>query len=98
MPIMTGGGFVSPPAEPDGSGGLAVSRGWKVRRPDPAGPGRLPRGAAVLVTGASGFIGAQVVKMLVERGCRVTAVVRPGSNPRRLADLAGAVDLVEGDV
>jgi UDP-glucuronate decarboxylase len=43
----------------------------------------------VLVTGASGFIGSHVVRTLVSQGHEVTALVRPESSLRRLADLKG---------
>jgi UDP-glucuronate decarboxylase len=39
----------------------------------------------VLVTGAAGFIGSHVVAQLVEAGAEVLALVRPGSDLRRLA-------------
>ena len=55
-------------------------------------------GTKVLLTGASGFIGSHVVRSLVSLGCRVTAVIRPGSRPRRLGDVADRVSFVEGDV
>lgn len=38
----------------------------------------------VLVTGASGFVGWHVARLLVERGARVRALVRPGSRLREL--------------
>ncbi|MCA9599704.1 MAG: NAD-dependent epimerase/dehydratase family protein [Myxococcales bacterium] len=41
----------------------------------------------VLVTGASGFIGARLVRALVERGERVKAFVRAGSSLKMLEDL-----------
>jgi len=41
----------------------------------------------VLVTGASGFIGAEVVKALVQRGATVWAQHRPDRTPHRLAGL-----------
>jgi dolichol-phosphate mannosyltransferase len=50
----------------------------------------------VLVTGAAGFVGANVVRSLVDDGYDVRAVVRPGSDLWRLAGLpsfAAAVDL-----
>jgi dihydroflavonol-4-reductase len=50
----------------------------------------------VFVTGANGFIGAAVVRRLVARGDRVTAVVRDPSKADRLAELG--VDLREGDL
>lgn len=41
--------------------------------------------SSVLVTGASGFIGARVVEALRANGEDVTAVVRPGGSTRRLS-------------
>ncbi len=53
-----------------------------------------------LVLGASGFLGAHVVRRLVERGEPVRALVRPTSSTRGIDDLVGqrAIDLVHGDV
>ena len=48
------------------------------------------------VTGASGFIGANLVHELSQRGHRVRALLRPGSDRRGLAGVAYAV--VDGDV
>jgi nucleoside-diphosphate-sugar epimerase len=55
-----------------------------------------------LVTGAGGFVGANLVRHLLARGLEAIAVVRPGGNRWRLADLTGemvetAVDLRDGD-
>lgn len=44
-----------------------------------------------LVTGASGFLGAHLVAALQRRGHLVTAVVRAGSDLRRLTGLAGPI-------
>ncbi len=52
--------------------------------------------AKVLVTGASGFIGFNLVQELVERGDCVTALVRSTSRIDRLKDLP--VTLASGDV
>ncbi|MCR4392052.1 MAG: NAD-dependent epimerase/dehydratase family protein [Candidatus Acetothermia bacterium] len=49
-----------------------------------------------LVTGGTGFIGANVVRVLLDRGYQVRALVRPNSDRRNLAGLP--VELVEGDV
>jgi len=50
----------------------------------------------VLVTGATGFIGSHLTRVLVARGCRVRALVRPDS---RLDELKGlSVDVVRGDL
>ena len=54
----------------------------------------------LLVTGASGFVGAKVVELALAAGHEVAATTRPGNPSRRLAPLAGrylplAVDLRE---
>ncbi|MCR4404596.1 MAG: NAD-dependent epimerase/dehydratase family protein [Candidatus Acetothermia bacterium] len=49
-----------------------------------------------LVTGATGFIGANIVRALLERNYRVRALVRPDSNKRNLEGLE--VELAVGDV
>ena len=52
-----------------------------------------------LVTGASGFVGSRLVRHLVERGERVKAFVRAGSNLEALRDLpTNQVEVVYGDV
>jgi dihydroflavonol-4-reductase len=52
-----------------------------------------------LVTGANGFLGARLVRKLVERGERVKALVRTGSDLRELADLPSTqVRIAVGDV
>jgi nucleoside-diphosphate-sugar epimerase len=50
----------------------------------------------VLVTGATGLIGSNICKVLLERGTPVRALVRPGSEMEPLAALG--VELVEGDI
>ena len=52
----------------------------------------------MLVTGAGGFVGANLLRRLVADGHRVTGVVRPHSDRWRLADLDGDVELVEVDL
>jgi nucleoside-diphosphate-sugar epimerase len=50
----------------------------------------------VLVTGASGFIGRHLVQRMIERGCRVSCLVRATS---RIDELRSAgVQLITGDV
>jgi dihydroflavonol-4-reductase len=49
-----------------------------------------------LVTGATGFVGAAVVRRLVQRGHKVRAVVRPGSEGRLESD--PAIEVVPGDI
>ena len=50
----------------------------------------------VLVTGATGLVGSNVGRLLVERGDEVRALVRPTAGTAELATLG--VELVEGDV
>jgi dihydroflavonol-4-reductase len=49
-----------------------------------------------LVTGATGFLGGQLVRLLVERGDRVRALVRTGAAARGLSEQG--VELVAGDL
>lgn len=50
----------------------------------------------VFVTGATGFIGASLVRELLKEGCRVRVLARPGSDRRNLRGLD--VELCEGDL
>lgn len=50
----------------------------------------------VLITGASGFIGSWIVRLLAEEGTPLRALVRPGSQPPLPA--GPSVEVVEGDL
>jgi len=53
----------------------------------------------ILVTGASGYIGSNLVRRLVERGQPVRALVRnPDKADARLAAIRDRIELVQGDV
>ncbi|GII04040.1 NAD-dependent epimerase/dehydratase family protein [Planobispora takensis] len=57
------------------------------------------RGPRFLVTGATGFIGINLVRRIRTGGDRVTALVRPSSPPERRAELERlGVRCVEGDL
>src|SRR5690242_9877860 len=53
-------------------------------------------GKPVLVTGATGFVGAAVARALIASGRRVRTLCRPGSDRRNLAGLD--VEIVEGSL
>jgi UDP-glucose 4-epimerase len=57
---------------------------------------RLRRTDVTLVTGAGGFVGANLVRRLLAEGRHVVALARPGSDPWRLTGLD--VEIVEVDV
>src|SRR5262245_6234932 len=52
----------------------------------------------VLVTGAGGFIGSQVVRSLLRRGDEVVALLRRGAEPARLADVRDRLRVVTADL
>ena len=54
--------------------------------------------STVLVTGATGFVGSHLLRHLVQHGQVVHALVRPGSDPARLADLVGAYSPAVADL
>lgn len=53
-------------------------------------------GRRVLLTGATGFIGSQVARALLEAGCSVHALVRSGADTSRIDGLVEGLSLVEG--
>jgi nucleoside-diphosphate-sugar epimerase len=52
----------------------------------------------VLLTGAAGFVGSHVARLLVREGCDVHALVRPGSSLFRIGDVQSRLQLIQGDL
>jgi UDP-glucose 4-epimerase len=52
----------------------------------------------VLITGGSGFIGARVVRQLIEAGRDVVLLLRPASDTRRIDDVLARCTVVRGDL
>ncbi len=50
----------------------------------------------IALTGATGFVGAELTKQLAATGCRIRALIRPASSWKRPADLS--VKWIEGDL
>lgn len=50
----------------------------------------------VFITGASGFIGAPLMRLLISQGIETAALISPGKSPDRLSDLVGKYRLIEG--
>ncbi|MHB1004352.1 MAG: NAD-dependent epimerase/dehydratase family protein [Chloroflexota bacterium] len=51
-----------------------------------------------LVTGATGMIGSHLVRLLVAIGCETAVLIRPNSNPWRVADLLSRLHVIEGSL
>lgn len=52
----------------------------------------------VLVTGASGFLGGELVKQLVANGEPVRIIVRPSSDISHLESIKDKIEIMEGDI
>lgn len=52
----------------------------------------------ILLTGAHGFVGSHLARILLEEGAKVYAVVRPGADLSRIAELKSSVHLIRADL
>ena len=52
----------------------------------------------VFITGATGFIGSHLARLLLQEGCEVFALLRPESDPWRIRDLLPDLHVVEGEL
>lgn len=89
--------IVNPPAErPPARRATAATRSVQPAAEPAADHGDGAK--RVLVTGAGGFIGANLVRRLVADGHRVTALARPGGTRWRLDGLDGDAEILEVDL
>jgi nucleoside-diphosphate-sugar epimerase len=52
----------------------------------------------VLVTGAPGFVGSHLARLLVREGCEVHALIRGTSNTWRIHDILKSISVIHGDL
>jgi nucleoside-diphosphate-sugar epimerase len=52
----------------------------------------------VLLTGATGFVGSHVARLLVREGCEVHALIRADSSLERIADVQSHLSVLRGDI
>lgn len=52
----------------------------------------------VLLTGATGFIGAHLLRLLIQKPCVTAVLLRKEARPWRVADLLQKVEVIEGDL
>jgi nucleoside-diphosphate-sugar epimerase len=52
----------------------------------------------VLITGGTGVVGAHLVRRFLREGFAVAVLMRPGSNPWRIADVLGDISVIPGDL
>lgn len=52
----------------------------------------------VFLTGAAGFVGSHVARLLVGRGCEIHALIRPGTSRERIKDIESSLNIIEGDL
>jgi dolichol-phosphate mannosyltransferase len=89
--------ILNPPAE-RGAAGAGPPRARPAPSERQPAVGHDGGSKRVLVTGAGGFVGANLVRRLVEDGHRVTALARPGGTAWRLEGLSDDVEVVEMDL
>ena len=58
----------------------------------------MQKDSLVLVTGATGFVGSYLTRLLVQKGLRVRALRRKSSSLALVADVADKVEWVEADI
>ncbi len=53
---------------------------------------------SVLITGGTGFIGAEIARILLEKGAKKPVVFDINPSPQRLGDFANQVEMIRGDL
>ena len=51
-----------------------------------------------LVTGGTGLVGSNLVRLLLQHGWQVAALMRPTSNPWRIQDVINSMEVIPGDL
>src|SRR5215208_2973043 len=74
----------------------SAAEGWQTQGPCPGGAPAMTNDSPVVVVGATGMLGRQVVDALLSRGKRVRALVRPASDPTALTK--AGVEIARGDM
>jgi len=65
---------------------------------DPTNSLNLLRGKHVLVTGAAGFIGLNLIRKLLEYDCRIIGLDRPSADRWRIKDILSKIQFIEQDL
>jgi nucleoside-diphosphate-sugar epimerase len=52
----------------------------------------------ILLTGATGFVGSHVARLLASANCETFALVRPGASLSKIADVASKLTLISADI
>ncbi|MDA3813002.1 MAG: NAD(P)-dependent oxidoreductase [Candidatus Cloacimonetes bacterium] len=52
----------------------------------------------ILITGISGFIGRNVLRLLIQNYDSITAIIRPGTKPERIKEFVDKVEFIEIDL
>ena len=52
----------------------------------------------ILITGATGFVGSHVTKLIVNQGHEVHAIIRENANTWRIDDIISSIHILHADL